>query len=466
MQQTETASSYELVSEFKEEELELPHEVTREQAEEPAVKGVVPLQPAPQQKPQVVVAQEGLLKRLWTNLFGSGTEEVPKPKPRTHTTARKATEEAQRPSKPSGTGQRQPARKKQSRRAEGRKSDGRKPDSRKQRSGGGSQGRGQQSTERPTKTEEQPTPATAKARGDTASAASSADQTQRAAGGSRRGKRGGRRRRRDSGSDDGTPAKSQAPQSKTDTQTSQLTASTSEPSQNADQSAGRNTAQAAQDTTRTATKTVSDNVSTPSGEPTAPVNEAKAVAQQTTQQTFSQTPQQSLPLEPTQTQKENSSFPTAGTNSSENPTETVANKGMPSHPASQQATARHTPDQDSVSDDAERPVERESQSNATVSSTHAEEKNTQPQSGSASSEQAKAESDARLTTQSAESHPRGNSKSDASAPSAVAPLSTEQSTGANSGSDTQRELPSGGGAKDGVDDADVLNQHGSRISKS
>jgi ribonuclease E len=207
-QQTEALSSYELVSEVKEEEHELPHEMAREKIEEPAVKGVVPLQPAPKQK-QPVIVQEGFFKRLWTNLFGSGVEELPKPKP--SAPARPAKSEPQKKTKPAPSGQRQPSRKKQTRKpAEARKTEG----GRRQRTGG-SQGRSQPSPEQKRGKAEEPAskkPVAAGTASDTTRAESSTDQSYKGSS-SRRGKRGGRRRRRDSGSsDDSTSDRKQTSQ--------------------------------------------------------------------------------------------------------------------------------------------------------------------------------------------------------------------------------------------------------------
>jgi len=194
VQQSEALSSYELATEAKEEEPELPHEIAREKIEEPAVKGVVPLQPAPQQKP-LAVPKESFFKRLVTNLFGTSTEPAEKAKPSTPPRTAKSTAEAKKPSRPSGAGpQRQPSRKKQSRKTEG---------GRRQRSGG--QGRGEQAPTEPVVKEE---PATKTA---SEGVAAEADQSYRSAS-SRRGKRGGRRRRRDSGSDDSAAGRSQAAQ--------------------------------------------------------------------------------------------------------------------------------------------------------------------------------------------------------------------------------------------------------------
>ncbi|WP_455209942.1 ribonuclease E [Kaarinaea lacus] len=208
VQQTESLSSYELASESKEEELELPHEIAKIKAEEPAVKGVVPLQPAPQQKP-VVGGQEGFIKRLFSSLFGGGVEPVEKPKPaatQPRTAKAKATGEVQKPGKPGPSGQRPSSRKKQSRKSEG---------GRRQRAGGAQQGRSQPSAEPGGRTEEQTSGKTppAKTPSANAGAESTTDQSARGSGsGSRRGKRGGRRRRRDSSSDDSSTSKSQSAQ--------------------------------------------------------------------------------------------------------------------------------------------------------------------------------------------------------------------------------------------------------------
>jgi len=192
VQQTEALSSYELISEAKEEEHELPHETIKEKAEEPAVKGVVPLQPAPQQKPPVIV-QESFFKRLWTNLFGGVTEVEKKPAPSAPArTARRAGEPPKK-TKPAPSGQRQerqPSRKKQTRKTES---------GRRQRTG--PQGRGQPSAEPSGKAEEPPKkPAAASTASETTGQESSTESNRGSS--SRRGKRGGRRRRRDSSSSD------------------------------------------------------------------------------------------------------------------------------------------------------------------------------------------------------------------------------------------------------------------------
>lgn len=212
----EATSSYELSVE-KEDLVDSVVETTKEILEEPAVKGVVPLQPAPQQtKPMV---QSGILKRIWTNIFGETSEEKKEPeKP-------PAPERRERESRQARGGGRSDARP-SSRKRQPRRGGG---DSTKKRAQGGGQKRGRggrSDTARSEKVEkggaQKPE---AQALEDKATDTvgktvekeetsvpqkDAAAQQQQRSGGSRRGRRGGRRRRRDyGGTDEATATKPQ-----------------------------------------------------------------------------------------------------------------------------------------------------------------------------------------------------------------------------------------------------------------
>jgi ribonuclease E len=453
MQQTETASSYELVSEFKEEDLELAKESAREKVEEPAVKGVVPLQPVPQQKPQVV-AQEGVLKRLWSNLFGSAgvTEEVKKPKA-APATGRKSSGEEQKSSRPSTSGQQRPtSRKKQSRRAEGRKSDGRKPDTRKPRSGG-SQGRSQPpSGERSAKTGETATPADVKSASDTGSTDTSADQSQRSAG-SRRGKRGGRRRRREPGSDDSGPAKSNAPQHQNEARPDQATVSSSNQTKESTESTAPQKTMQDSDSPSAVTPSEVKPMREDASQNSTPSRVTDPVEKTAPQQSA----QQSLPLEPIQTASGNNT-PAA------KPSD--VNSDTQSHFESKPSTA---PQAYTGGPAAE--------STATTGATQPKEasarqgvppNDAQSLTGNTSPETANQQSNQQSATQQASEQPHGQSSSYSEASSAptIAPISSGTSAPAEERTDTERDLSTRDEAKNGDENADIVKQHESRISKS
>ena len=204
-QQGETLASYELALEPKEEEVELQTEASKEKAEEPAVKGIVPLQPAPQQQaPKPVVVQGGFLKRLWSTLFQPVPEINPEPVKRKAPPARVATETPRRHESARSTETAHP-----------KKKQARKQDSGRKRGGGQQQTRPQAtSTSGPLNEEKQEEVSAASKnepqKVDLTESASTTEPTYRSTS-SRRGKRGGRRRRRD-GSSDEMVSKSQSGQ--------------------------------------------------------------------------------------------------------------------------------------------------------------------------------------------------------------------------------------------------------------
>ena len=223
-QQTETVASYELTTEFKEEDLELQSETGREKAEEPAVKGIVPLQPAPQQraaKPEAV-QQSSFFKRLWTNLFQAPTELEQETPPRTPPVVRRPSETQKRPA-PARSSEQSSARKKQARR----------PESGKKRGGGSQQSRPQANV--PPQSEEKVEEVRiAKPEFEKENAAESSSEQAYRSSSSRRGKRGGRRRRRDSSTEDGGAGKSQAsqPQREADSSSHSISVAAGEISEN------------------------------------------------------------------------------------------------------------------------------------------------------------------------------------------------------------------------------------------
>jgi ribonuclease E len=517
--QTEATSSYDLASEFKEEELELPHEVAKEKVEEPAVKGVVPLQPAPQQKPKAVEQEEGFLKRLWSNLFGVGAEEEIKAKPSQPSPGRKTGGTAQRPSKSTGTGQRQGARKKQARRSEGRKTESRKTEGRKQRSGA-AQGRGQSSAERPAKAEQQPV----SAKGDAASAETSTEQSQRAAS-SRRGKRGGRRRRRDPSSDDSPSGRPQSAQRTGDSQTSQMAASAvprEQPSaQPTRQQEARDTSveteprsrpETTQETTQTTTqKSSQENTARPkvsepgqetkqqtaqtpssgehsSADSTRDVSGSIAAAEEkpspvSEKSAAPQSPQQSLPFESVQPKSDAQSQPStepygSASVGSQQPSGMPGSQSAPqSQPRSVANSGVKDSDDSGIKDSGAKDPDikdssikdsgiKDSASQASGGS------HSQSMTGSASPDQAAAQSGERAASQPQEP-PRQKAGLNADihatsdAASTVSPISSGYSPPAgNAGTDSEHGFTPRTVSENQDDDADVLKQHEPRISKS
>jgi ribonuclease E len=199
-QDAESQASYSLSVE-REEVSESLDDRPKMVSETPAVKGVTPAAPAPQ---QTVTPPGGLIKRLWSSLIGGeGATTSP--------AASKKEEEAPSKAAPSrsragtstrGTGARRPA---SSRRGEGRGEGRRKPAEGTQAKGGKS---GQDRTgtrkpaaaKRPEKKVEDKEPQTATTAVEaetTTEQGSERSEGQRS--GSRRGRRGGRRRRRDTG---------------------------------------------------------------------------------------------------------------------------------------------------------------------------------------------------------------------------------------------------------------------------
>ncbi|WP_455203880.1 Rne/Rng family ribonuclease [Kaarinaea lacus] len=210
---SEAASSYELSVE-KEDLVDSVVETTKEVLEEPAVKGVVPLQPAPQQSKPLV--QGGILKRIWTNIFGETTEAKKEPeKPPVPEKRERDTRQARGGSR----GDTRPSsRKRQPRRGGG--------DSTKKRAQGGGQKRGRGGRSESARSEkiekggaqtpeaqalEGKATETAGKEETSVSQESAAAPQQQRSGGSRRGRRGGRRRRRDyGGTDEATETKPQS----------------------------------------------------------------------------------------------------------------------------------------------------------------------------------------------------------------------------------------------------------------
>jgi ribonuclease E len=172
-------------------------------AEKPAVQGVVPAAPVPQ---QAAAPQGGLFKRLWSNLVGGGTEEAAKATP---------TKKEAEPEK------REKAPQKKTRGGRGGTAAAKGTGTRRQKSrrGGEGQRRGKD-TEQKTEQKKKAPPKEDKAASEKAAeqktSADKAPEKDAQAGGekgegqqrsgSRRGRRGGRRRRRDSGSRSKTEA--------------------------------------------------------------------------------------------------------------------------------------------------------------------------------------------------------------------------------------------------------------------
>jgi len=195
-QQGEARASYELAVELKEEELELQTETGREKAEEPAVKGIVPLQPAPQQAPKPVVPQGGFLKRLFSLFQGVPPVEPEAPK-------RKA---------PVGkTAAGTPKRPQQTRGADTAHTKKKQP--RKQQESSKKRGGGQQPKPQPAaQAEDRFEAASTTTEPEKVAAAETVSEAPYRSSSSRRGKRGGRRRRRDGSSSDETSSRLQASQ--------------------------------------------------------------------------------------------------------------------------------------------------------------------------------------------------------------------------------------------------------------
>ncbi len=404
--QTEALSSYELVSEPKEEEHELPHETIKEKAEEPAVKGVVPLQPAPIQKQPTVIVQEGFFKRLWTNLFGA-TEESQKAIPSTQvSTPRRSTGEPPKKPKQTPSGQRQPSRKKQTRKPEG---------GRRQRTGGPQ--RSQPSTERIEprgKAEETTTrkPVEAGAASEASGVESTSDQSYRGSS-SRRGKRGGRRRRRDSGG--------------TDESTSDKTQSASGHTTVTDASAPVNPQVVAQ-APQTAPSS-SSNLDSAQGA-AAKIPDATSESVDTTTREAS-VKQQTLPFESDEQKKVSESIYRPSNNKS------TTSSGEPLAAAQTNTQIETTPE--------------------TRPDTKSETKSEQPLVNRAMTESSE-QSAASLTTS------QRPPNSDADTNSAVSPISSENPS--EKRSDTQSNLSPGDlSQKKGSDQTDVLGDSETRISK-
>jgi len=216
-------SSYELRTE-REEETELLAEVDRTPPEEPAVKGVVPLQPVPEQTRQ---ERPGLFQRIMTSLFGK-PDITPEPKKPESASSRQrpAQTRKQRPARSTGAGNggRQGGQQQRRRQPSRRSSEGGRSES----GGRGQQGRAagaarqdkpaaskagetQQAAPKPAKQTQTQAPADTAASQQTGAAASGgpvAEEKQAQTGqrsssqrSSRRGRRGGRRRRREQNDD-------------------------------------------------------------------------------------------------------------------------------------------------------------------------------------------------------------------------------------------------------------------------
>ena len=228
-------SSYELRTE-REEETELMAEVSKATPEEPAVKGVVPLQPVPEQtKPEA----PGLIRRIISSLFAKpGPAEEKGKKEQVSSQRRPPQTRKPRPARGGGSGSRQQASSQQRRRPSSRRSEGARtggeggrPESGSGRRPTSSRAQSQRkektaSTEsaavestqqeaveqQPIQEQAQSGQATQQQRTDnTAQTADEkqAQDTQRGSSqrSSRRGRRGGRRRRRDQDSDSSTQAR-------------------------------------------------------------------------------------------------------------------------------------------------------------------------------------------------------------------------------------------------------------------
>jgi ribonuclease E len=191
-EEAESQASYDLAIE-REEAAESVADKPRLKSEEPAVKGVVPAAPVPQQAQEV--ASGGFIKRLWSNLVGSGdttgpakaepAEEKPEPK---RAPRRTRSEREGAPAR-SGSGRRR-----QSRRGEGgrRSQDA---DAAQQESGKPGRKRPAAAAEAETAAERKP----ARQEAQPGQEQESSRERQEGQRSSRRGRRGGRRRRRDSG---------------------------------------------------------------------------------------------------------------------------------------------------------------------------------------------------------------------------------------------------------------------------
>lgn len=464
IQQAESASSYELTTEYKEEELELPHETAKAKVEEPAVKGVVPLQPAPQ-KP--VAAQEGFLKRFLGNLFGVGAEveqkPQPKPQPKSRPRPAKPASETQKSTRAAGAGQRQQA----SRKKQSRKTEGRKPRS------GGSQGRGQTTPAPSTmkaegqkaegqKAEEQRSTAKPKPAGETGVAEASTDQSYRAAS-SRRGKRGGRRRRRDSSAET-TAEKPQTARSQDSSSASDETSGADNPpaqkkaqrvvdsardtkqaTQTADQPAPVGSKQSASTEIVTNESKITDDVAlNPTAIEPSPI---KTTPVETTGS------QQSLPFgvdsqPPVETQ------PPKTIIDSDKKTGTGSSQVLPSSAVSEQAT---TTDQVSAPSQSKPMTQSES---PLKSETKADKKIEPPPA--ATSDKHSAQTSAKTNAE-PPSQPRQDENTGSTSPvAAILP----GSTAATGGADKERDVSSHNVSKQEDDTTNSLSEHGTRMSKS
>ncbi|MDH5327529.1 MAG: Rne/Rng family ribonuclease [Gammaproteobacteria bacterium] len=211
-----TASSYTLTTE-REESREIITDTTRYTSEEPAVKEVVPQQPAPQQK-----SSGGLLKRLWSNLFGSEPEPSRSTAPESRTPPRKKTSRSSSSS---------PRQERQDRGQSGRKRQQKRPEQTK-RSDNKGQGQSQSRPQKSEKPQPEAQEAASKPAPETATTNTQADAGQSAQKSSgRRGRRGGRRRRKDS-ADTGNKSKTTSGDSDTGENTGQSNISQSNAEQN------------------------------------------------------------------------------------------------------------------------------------------------------------------------------------------------------------------------------------------
>jgi ribonuclease E len=394
--ETTTSSSYELRTE-KEEETELMAEVSRAPREEPAVKGVVPLQPVPEQtKPET----PGLIRRIISSLFAPPSPPVEKEKKAQPSTAQRRPSQPrkQRPARGSGgkqqsSGQqrrRQPSRRGEGGRGEGSRGEGGRGRPASQRGEKDTstaaakerdiQQRPKQAQAEQASRKQEPETTAQQGSGEKQADEKQAQATQRGASqrSSRRGRRGGRRRRRDqnkTGSNDsqGQNPDQQASDNKPSVSSSESTQGGNKQPATADHASQRESGKKSPHTPHppaagAATQANQQNMAdrdNSQGASSASSNESPASGDSTAQHktTDSETSAAFRP-QPTQTSQPSTPAEMQATDvsqSSSRPATTVNNEGQP-----RQATASHSPTTtipsgqkplDTATDSAPKPVQ-------------------------------------------------------------------------------------------------------------
>jgi len=209
---TESTPSYSLAKAPAEPELPVSASMDTAGAEEPAIKSVKPIAPAPAPVPSTerstiaaTTSKPGILKRLVGSLFGSTEEPPAEPASIKTTQQRSSTQQNRGATDNRGTNRRRPPasgnRRSANRAASGQPSTARKPAANRKQT----RPEQKQATESPAATEQTPdTTAPATQTATTATTGDASSQPQRR-GSSRRGRRGGRRRSSDQSRNTGKP---------------------------------------------------------------------------------------------------------------------------------------------------------------------------------------------------------------------------------------------------------------------